>query len=217
MNSRPDIRSLLVRIAEKDDKNAFTEFFRYYHPKLIRFALMFVDSYQDAEDIVSEVLIKILKQRSKLKTINNFEGYLYLAVKNQSINYTKKLSSNKSENIQDIRDDLLTDSFVQPFELILEDELRTCIQQVVEKLPPQRRLVYKMIKDDGLRCREVAELLDIAEKTVKKHLELAIKDLKIAIEEYYSEKRSTTPVIRISKDLGMALLFLEALQHLVSS
>jgi RNA polymerase sigma-70 factor (ECF subfamily) len=92
---------------------------------------------------------------------------------------------------------------VQPYEAILADELRHVIIATVEKLPPKRRMVYKMVKDDGLKIKEVAELLDLAEKTVKKHLELAIRSLKETVEIYYAEKQSVTPVISIKHKAGI--------------
>lgn len=200
MAGREDISALLQRIAATDDKAAFVEFFRRYHAKLIQFSLMFLPSYQDAEDVVSEVMIKLLRQRKKLTQIANFEGYLYLSVKNQSLNHLKKTNKFQRQPI-DLHDDHFTSSYIQPLEFILEKELRDLVTQTVEKLPPQRQLIYKLIKDDGLKCKEVSELLNIADKTVKKHLELAIRDLRQAVEDFYREKGDSAPVIRMTGNL----------------
>lgn len=198
MASENEIKNLIKQIAFQNDKAAFSRFFNLYHARLIRVALIFVYSYKDAEDVVSEVMIKLLKQRKKLLEIKNFNGYLFSAVKNQAINLNKKRVARPRLILENIPEDLLSDSYVQPLELMLGEELRDIIIDIVEKLPPQRRIVYKMIKDDGLKIKEVADLLNIAEKTVKKHLELALKDLRKTIEEYYSEKVSLTPVYKIS-------------------
>jgi len=201
------IQQLLIRIARHNDKQAFAQFFNYYHARLIRFALLFLKSYQDAEDVVSDVMIKLLKQKEKLPEINNFEGYLYLAIKNQTLNLLKKQRLSSDNNVE-LSDDHLTHQYVQPYETILADELRQIIFNTVEKLPPKRRMVYKMVKDDGLKIKEVAQILDLAEKTVKKHLELALRSLKEVVELYNSEKKSTTPMISIKHKAGLILLLI---------
>jgi RNA polymerase sigma-70 factor (family 1) len=210
MSDDEQIKDLIRRISKGNDRKAFETFFKHYHSKLIRIALMFLSSYQDAEDVVSEVMIKLLRQREKMPSIENFEGYLFLAIKNQSINYNKKNNKGAFNMVRDIPQDYLTDSYSHPFEKILEEELRQIIVQTVENLPSQRRMVYKLTKDDGLKCKEVADLLNIAEKTVKKHLELALRDLRHSIQEYYAEKKSNTPIFKIS-DKGISILVLGAL------
>ena len=206
MVEKQDLTGLLQKIAYQDDKAAFSQFFKLYHARLIRFALMYVYSYKDAEDVVSDVMIKLLKQRHKLPEIKNMAAYLFTSVKHQAINYSKRNASKPHVLLDDIPKDFLTDNFIQPLELLMEKELREVIGNVVESLPPQRKLVYKMIKDDGLKIKEVAELLEIAEKTVKKHLELALRNLKEGIEIYYAEKRSTTPVIKMPRDATLLLI-----------
>lgn len=201
------ITQLLTRIAHNNDKDAFGEFFNYYHARLIRFAMLYLKSYHDAEDVVSEVMMKLLKQKEKLPEIKNFEGYLYLSIKNQALNQLKKQQLRNGHSI-DISEDHLTHQCVKPYETILAEELRQIIFDTVENLPPKRRMVYKMVKDDGLKIKEVAQLLDMAEKTVKKHLELAIRSLKETVENYYNDKKSATPVINIRHKAGLFLLLI---------
>ncbi len=214
METGQKIKELLEKIAYQDDKAAFAQFFKLYHARLIRFALMYVRVYKDAEDVVSEVIVKLLKQRQRLPEINHFDGYLYSAIRNQAINQSKKNISKLYVLMEDIPKDFLTDNFVQPLETLLERELQEAIGNVVEELPPQRKLVYKMIKDSGLKIKEVAESLEIAEKTVKKHLELALRDIRESIEIYYSERKSDTRVIKIPRNVSL-IFFGCALLNLV--
>ena len=213
MKDPQNLKGLLTQIAKEDDKKAFSIFFRRYHAKLIRFALMFVSSHQDAEDVVSEVMIKLLRKRNTLFRMENFEGYLYAAIKNQAINFRTKHAKRQHDTSLDICKDALTSSYVGPAEKMIEGELRSVITATVEKLPPKRRMVYKLIKDEGLKYEEVATLLDIAEKTVKKHLELAIKDLRYTLDHYYDQnKHHKVSKLKLVKDLSASLiLFLSSL------
>ena len=203
MTHHQQIRQLLVKIAEKDDKEAFVSFFRYYHPRLVNFSQMFVPAYQDAEDVVSEVMIKLLRRRKTLHEIPHLEGYLYQAIKNQALNHQRKLKIRQIQHIQDIKEDFVSSNHVEPLELVLADELRDFITETVNAFPPRRKIIYKMIKDDGLKIKEAASLLGIAEKTVKKHLELAIKDLRKALIAHQSVPEVDVPVLQVTKNLAM--------------
>jgi len=190
-----EIGILFERIA-KDDKKAFEIFFKMYHLRMIRFGLLFVNKYADAEDVVSEVLINLLNKRDKLSGIHNFNSYLFRAVKNQSLNFLKKASTRATLDFDDIPEDMLTDNYVDPFEKVLSKELRETVTNIVELLPPKRKMVYLMVKDEGLKINEVADLLEISEKTVKKHLELAMRNLREGVESFFFFLKANTPIFK---------------------
>ncbi|NJN25724.1 MAG: RNA polymerase sigma-70 factor [Cyclobacteriaceae bacterium] len=204
--------SLLLRIAQ-NERTAFDEFFDIYHSRLIKFALMFVPTFEDAEDVVSDVMIKILRQKSKLPQIENFSGYLFLAVKNQSLNLIRKNRGATKTTLEEIPIDQLSEQSLHPLNETLGKELAFIVSEVVKNLPPKRRQVFELVKNEHIKISEVGELMDISEKTVKKHLELAMRSLRIEVQHYYLEKSSSTPVIPIDKKTGLgkstilALLF----------
>ncbi|UCS94997.1 RNA polymerase sigma-70 factor [Echinicola marina] len=199
-------KELLFRISANADKRAFGELFKRYHSKLISFALCYMPNFEEAEDVVSDVFVKLLKKRDSLSDIENFEGYIYFSVKNQCLNQVKRNQrKNQLFSIIDF-DDIKTGEYVQPLDEMLTKELRNIITGIVESLPHKRRLVFKMIKDEGLKISEVAKLLDIAEKTVKKHLELAVKDLRLGISDYLSSKDDSTKIVPLQRNVQMIWL-----------
>src|SRR5690554_5713514 len=199
MLAQIDNKELLYRISENSDKAAFGELFKRYHAKLISFALCYLPRFEEAEDVVSEVFVKLLTRQEQLKDIDNFEAYIYFSVKNQSLNRIKK-NKRRDWLFSPIDfDDVKTGEYLQPLNLLLHKELREEIIRLVEKLPHKRRLVFKMIKDDGLKIGEVAKLLTIADKTVKKHLELAVKDLRLGIGDYLSSRNDSTKIVSINR------------------
>jgi RNA polymerase sigma-70 factor (ECF subfamily) len=201
---KANINELLYRIAEFDDKEAFKIFFNLYYTKLIKFALLFVPSKQQAEDIVSEVLIRLLKKRRQLSAIDNFEGYLFLSVKNQALSSIKKVSARISFNSIDMEGTQLSSEQVNPESIFLDDELRDLVFKTVENLPPRRKMIYKMIKDDGLKYKEVADLLAISQKTVENHLDIAIKEVRTSVTLYLKGKQ----VKSLLNNVPMNTLFL---------
>lgn len=193
---------LLHRISVYSDKEAFSELFKRYHSKLVSFAACFLSDYEEAEDSVSEVFVRLLQKKQELQDIENFEGYLYYSVKNQCLNQLKKNKRKNKLFTQLDYQDYNTGEYTQPLQQLLTMELREKIASCVDNLPQKRKLVYKMTKDDGLKIREVAKLLDITEKTVKKHLELAVRDLRTEIERYQSSYNNQTKIVPINSKLS---------------
>ncbi len=191
-------REMLIRIGD-GDKKSFSVFFRKYYEKLIKIALLYVRGYSNAEDIVSDVFVKILKRKHQLHKIDRLDGYLFLMVKNQCLDFLKK-NINQS-HFQQLDED--EDHYFYGEADLRKDmdgmELRDIIYQCVEKFPPRRKMVYKLIKEDGLRYKEVAEILSISPKTVENHLDFALKALRVVISHYLNDDACDTPVRSISQ------------------
>ena len=196
------LRHLLSRIVEKNDEKAFSEFFDHYHTRLINLSLLFLPRYDLAEDVVSEVLLKLLQKKESLLEIRNFEGYLFKMVKNKSLNHLKSKAEELGNiQIDDINDYLLPERN-DPEKTLINTNLGQLLDRVIQALPPKRRLVFKMVKDENMSHKEVAEILEISERTVEVHLKLAIKDLRVSLKDYYEEHRD---YISISKQRFLSI------------
>ena len=100
----------------------------------------------------------------------------------------------------------LLSEHVNPERLFLDDELRNIIFRTVENLPPRRKMIYKLIKDDGMKYKEVAALMEIVPKTVENHLDLAIKEIRQAVTKYLEGKKEKQTLLNIPQ--GIMLLCL---------
>ena len=206
MNTTEDNLTLFQQIA-KGDKAAFDVFFERYYPRLVQFARLFVASDQAAEDVVADVLVNMLIHRKRVFTLAHFEAYLYASVKKKALSAIKK-----QERINHYPHDLpqgeqLTDQSADPHELLIEQELNSLTQDVIQNLPPKRKMVFQFIKEDGLSYRQVAELMDISERTVEVHLKLAIKTLRQSVEQYLGQKEIKKAAQSLVKNVSPLLLF----------
>ena len=77
---------------------------------------------------------------------------------------------------------------------MINDDLGQLLNGALEKLPPKRGLVFKMVKDENMSYKQVAEILEISERTVEVHLKLAIQDLRKLLSNYYDEHERDFPV-----------------------
>lgn len=181
------LNQLFHKIALENDQRAFGVFFDLYQTKLLRYANLFMKNMEESEDVVSEVLIKLLKKREEVFLKENFLGFLFKCIKNQCLDQLKKekrRSNSIDANYHEA--DYFTFESQTPFTKLVHNELDQLIKERIENLPPKRRMVFKMVKDDNLSQKEVAELMDISVRTVEVHLKLALQDLKLAVDEYLS-------------------------------
>ncbi|MEX2564632.1 MAG: RNA polymerase sigma-70 factor [Cyclobacteriaceae bacterium] len=180
---------------EKNDERSFSLFFDHYHTRLIKLALLFVPRFDQAEEVVAEVFLKLLRKREFLMAIRNFEGYLFKMVKYEALNYLKNNKNRDSGNVlvDDIQDYLYTDQN-DPERSMINHDLGRLLERVIEQLPPKRGLVFKMVKDENMTYQQVGEILEISERTVEVHLKLAIKDLRKVLSRYYYENEGIIPI-----------------------
>lgn len=167
------------RFRREQSQESFTDFFDYYFTRLIQFAHTIVKSELLAEEIVLDVFIKIWEQRETMDTIINIETYLFISVRNRSINALKKE--------QKFHFDLLEDSHVQLAEykptaerLLIEHEMFDALNHAVALLPTKCKIIFKLIREDGLNRNEAAEVLNISVKTIDNQVAIAVK--KIALQ-----------------------------------
>ena len=192
--------------SDRNDHEAFRVFFKHYYTRLINFALLYVPYQEHAEDIVSEVLIKLLKKQKDFFEIEKFEGYLFQAVKNQSISFLRKQKIQFVHKSVDLEKDFLICEH-DPEKSLEFDELKQIIAKTINKLPPRRQMIFKLVKEENQKIKEVAALLDIAPKTVENHLSMAIKELRSTIKSYLDDRSSNTPVISMIKQLILLISF----------
>jgi RNA polymerase sigma-70 factor (family 1) len=186
LNSR---KRCFTQIAE-GDKKAFDAFFKYYYPKLIQFARIYVDSLPQAEDVVADVLTNILSNRKRVFILDHFESYLYFSVKNKAISSIKRQQREKPF-LFDSNDIILNSMAVtDPHELMVGVELQDQINEITQQFPAKRKMVFQLIREEGFTYRQVAELMNISERTVEVHLKLAVKELREAVENFLNDKKS---------------------------
>jgi RNA polymerase sigma-70 factor (family 1) len=180
MRLRVDLSNIQSRIALQNDEQAYKELFHHFYPSLYQFALSIVKSGQVAEEVVSDVFIRIWKKRAALARIQNLRLYLFTATKNTSLNY---LRQQKRE--ADLPDDYrvqLRSVYFNPEELLITAEMIKRIQLAIQQLPPRCQLIFKLVKEDGLKQKEVAGLLNLSIKTVENQLAVALRKIGTAIQ-----------------------------------
>lgn len=168
------IQVLLEQVAVLDDKQAFEELFRLYYTRLQRFACAITKDTQLAEEVVADLFVNLWRNRTRLLEIENLNTYLYIATKNIAIRSSTRLNRSRPLNIEDI--EIAAEHISQnPEEILLNRELIKRYDEAVMALPKKCQTIYRLAKQDGLRYKEIAAILNVSVKTIDAQLAIAIR------------------------------------------
>ena len=172
----PDVLQQIVT----GNQHAFKQLYGYFYRRLYHFALSMVKINEAAEEIIEDVFIRIWQQRANLPGIHNLKVYLYTAVKNTSLNY---LSKKAKENITEPFDHIHIEfcESVNPEQLMITAEMFNKIRQSVEALPPRCKMIFKLIREDGLKYKEVSQILNISVNTIDAQMAIAVSRIAAAL------------------------------------
>ena len=175
MNANDEAK--LVKNIALGDHASYREIFLKYFPKVKYFIVHFVKSETIAEDLAQEIFVRLWENRIKLAAVQSFNSYIYRMAKNATLNYIEHKDVEKKYMEQQYEEEL-----GQSIENELyARELELLVQLTVNHMPPQRKKIYRMSRDEGMKNEEIAEQLNISKKTVENHLNIALKEIKKTI------------------------------------
>lgn len=176
MDTVAAINDLQKRIALFEDMKAYRELYEMLFYNLQRFSCAFVKSRETAEEIVSDVFIKVWQMRGRLTEIRNLKEYLYIITKNFSLNYLTKNYKNKTVCLDDIQFETVA-QIRTPEDLYISADMLNHIRETIGQLPPKCKIIFQLIREDGLQYKEVASILNISVFTVRNQLAIAVKKI----------------------------------------
>ncbi len=177
----PNELDLFARAAE-DDRTAFTAIFDHYSRRIFAFVLKMTKSQTIAEDITQEVFLKLWTSREKLSEIKTYNSYIFTMAFNCTINHIKK-NVWETGKLRQIKNNLNGHSNITE-ETIDFNESNFLIRQAVLQLPPQKKIIYKLNREQGLTLEQIAEKMNISRNTVRNHLTEAIRFIRAYIQQY---------------------------------
>lgn len=197
---KPD-KSILVLFNEihEGGEQAFNELFGRYYERLVMFALQYVKQEEYAEELTSELFVKLWLRRETLAGILNPEVYLYIAIKNASLNLIR--GNRKYAHVSVEEDIGEVHQLKGNNEPDMESrELAALLDNAIAALPEQRRIIFRLIKEDGLKSKEVGLILNISVRTVENQLYKAVKILADELSVYLGYH----PQKRVSRKQSMS-------------
>ena len=154
----------------------------------MQLALAFVPEIAAAQEIVSDVFYKILKNPIRLEGVVDFNQYIFVAVRNQSFTYLNKNKHKTFFDSIDQKEDQILYDHKNPESSLISDELFSIVDEAIQNLPPKRKAIFLLIKEEGRKYKEVAQILNISIKTVELQMTQALKKIRKIVQEYQQSK-----------------------------
>lgn len=191
-----DLQHIQNLIAEGDEK-ALASLYQLLSGRLLHFAKLFTRSAELAEEIVEDTFVKLWINRATICEIENLNVYLYVAVKNRSLNaIAKKAKALVSIPFDDLEIDTAQPG-PDPYSLLITSEMMKRMQQAVEALPPRCKMIFKLVRQDGLSYKEVGAILNISVNTIDAQMAIAVKKICTALSlTQVPQKKISLPLSR---------------------
>jgi RNA polymerase sigma-70 factor (ECF subfamily) len=179
MDQTDDIE-LFLKLREGDEK-AFQTIFRKYYSALCHYARQFMNDSELAEEAVQEMFVKIWEKRTSLNIETSVKHYFFRSIRNQCLNQIQH-EKIKKQYAGKVLESATQD--IDPGHFYLEVDLIQRIEKSIEALPPKRREIFRLSREQGLKYKEIADTLNISIKTVEAQMGLALKHLRHELKEF---------------------------------
>lgn len=168
---------------KRGNKEAFTLLFRRYYKDLVLFGGNFLRDKVRCEDIVQAIFLKLWSDREKLEVETSLKSYLLRSVQNScldEIRHSQVVHEHESYAAAfDVSDNLDTENY------ILYSDLKDQLDVALSKLPKVCREAFEMNRFEGLKYKEIAQCLNVSERTVEVRIGKAIGLLRGHLKEFF--------------------------------
>jgi RNA polymerase sigma-70 factor (family 1) len=177
---------ILVASLKDDDVNAFNELFKRYHSRVLQLGMRFLPFKEDAEEIVQLVFIAVWDNRNKIDETQNFGTYA-LSIARHCIYNALRKAVYRQRYVDYLQQNNADRTFVTE-DIVLFNELDALLQRFIENMPPKRREIFRLHREEGLSYNEISERLSIKGSTVNTQLTKALDYIRRNIRLFYREK-----------------------------
>lgn len=164
------------------DIPAFEMLFKTHYAPLCRFASSYLTDPDVAEEVVQNTFITFWEKRSSIEVDSSLKAYLYRSVRNACLNEIKRVKVRQLHANQVMAEG---EPMSQASDhLAIRTELEAKIQEALQTLPEQCRLIFKMSRFEELKYQEIADQLNISIKTVENQMGKALKLMRAQLKEF---------------------------------
>jgi RNA polymerase sigma-70 factor (ECF subfamily) len=182
---------LIIR-AQNGNISAFEELIYNYDKKVLALAMKYVKNEDDAKDIYQDVFIRVFRGLKKFQFKSEFSTWLYRIVTNVCLTHKTKsnrrefVSINPSEENEKMNTAIeLIDEEPDPERVIKSAEISKHITEALESLSPRQKMIFMLKHYEGYKLKEIAEMLQCGEGTIKKYLFDAVRKMRTQLADIY--------------------------------
>jgi RNA polymerase sigma-70 factor (ECF subfamily) len=167
-------RELLAKV-RSGDEGAYDTVFRTWYPVLVRVAGALLKDSDAAEEVAQDVMHELWRRRHLMDPGVSLRAYLLRSIRNRSLNHLRHLKVRRQTEPE------VEELYTSPLgsdQPIVAKELADAVRVALDELPPRCREVFDLSRVHGLKYAEIAETLDISQKTVEAQMGKALRHLR---------------------------------------
>jgi len=169
----------LVDLLKSGDHAAFTEIYKRFSGLLYSYAFKLTGDTDTAKDLVQELFISLWDKREKTELLTSLSSYLYSAVRYKFLKLIahQKIKSAYAERFLNI----LEQGSWAIDHYITDKELAAEVEKLVSSLPKKQARIFALSRLEYRSHEEIAQEMELSEKTVKNIMSQAVKNLRLKI------------------------------------
>jgi RNA polymerase sigma-70 factor (ECF subfamily) len=176
--------SELTDLIRTGDEVAFAEIYQRHWTVMYAHALKMLNNEEDARDAIQDLFATLWTKSKDIQSTINISGYLFVTLKNKIIDL---IHHRRSEaKYLDSLAAFAVDHTNETLAALTEKELMEALDLEIQQLPPKMKVIFEMRVKQHKSYKEIAEALDISDKTVKKQVSNAIKIIKPKLNSFSS-------------------------------
>ena len=177
MDDRFDTWSRRLRAS---DREAFTDLFDAMHSPLLRYATR-LTTEATAYDVVQEAFVSLWRMRASLDPDRSLKSLLYTLVRNEALNQRRAMDRRQDRHAE-------YSPNRRPSNEVDSDALRTRMRAWIDDLPERQREAFRLSRFNDLTHDEIADVMDIAPRTVTNHVTKALQTLRDRLDDHRSRQ-----------------------------
>lgn len=175
-----NLTKIIGELACSGSQEAFQRLYDLYYARLTRFAARYLDSLKDVEEVVSSTMMSVWTNREQLPAVRNFDSWIYTLARNKAISaFRTSHRGFTAVDCSEVEHLLRTDS--SPESELITSEYVSMFDEAVEQLPEKCRAAFRLVREERLRYKEAASMMDISVKTLESHLASAVRKLRTSL------------------------------------
>jgi len=183
----------LIRAAQSGDQDAFEQLVRAYDQSVLHIAMNLLRSPEDARDVYQEAFLRVYRNLHTFRFDCSFHTWLYRIVTNICLDQLRKRKVRKEESavVETVEGPIdRMDTFEEegadsnPERTMWNRQLRQRIESALLDLTPRERMVFELRHYQGLRLRNIGEMLGTTEEAAKNCLFRATQKMRTVLGEF---------------------------------
>lgn len=159
------------------NRNEFEKMFNTYYADLCAYSFLYLDDESESKNLVQELFIHLWEKRKSVTITSSLRAYLFQSTRNKSLNYIRDHKKKSPVTITSkLENEIVAE--LDSFEDFDKNHINSEITNAIESLPPKCKEIFLLSRQKSLTYREIAEELNISQKTVENQMGIALKKLK---------------------------------------